>query len=130
MNQFDEREIQTHISILGWLFIVEHAFLLVLAGLAFTILPTIGAVSRDPDATVFLSILGTGFGVLMVVLALPGVLAGYGLLTRKAWGRVLALVVGILGLVNFPIGTAVGIYTVVVLMQRSANDYFKPVTLS
>jgi hypothetical protein len=124
MNQLDEREIQLHISILGWLFILEHAVLLVIAGLAFMVLPTIGAVSRDADATVVLSILGTGFGLFMLLLALPGILAGYGLLKRKSWGRVLALVIGILGLVNFPLGTAIGVYTLIVLMQHSATDYF------
>jgi hypothetical protein len=50
--------------------------------------------------------------------------AGYGLLRRRAWGRILALVVGFLGLVDFPLGTAIGIYTFWVLLQDSAADYF------
>jgi hypothetical protein len=47
----------------------------------------------------------------MALLGLPGLLAGYGLLTRKPWARILAIVVGILSLLNFPIGTAIGLYT-------------------
>jgi hypothetical protein len=58
------------------------------------------------------------------VLAIPGLVAGYGLLARKAWGRVLAIVVGILGLINFPVGTAIGIYAILVLLQEGANGYF------
>jgi hypothetical protein len=124
MNQFDERELQVHVAILGWLYIVANAVFLILAVFSFWLLPTIGAVSGDPDATVVLSIFGTAFGVLMVVLGLPGMLAGYGLLKRYSWARTLALVLGILGLVNFPVGTAIGIYTVLVLLQHSATDYF------
>jgi hypothetical protein len=59
-----------------------------------------------------------------MVLGIPGMVAGYGLLRRKAWGNILAMVVGFLGLVNFPLGTAIGIYTFWVLLQDSAADYF------
>jgi hypothetical protein len=42
-------------------------------------------------------------------------LAGYGLLNRKPWGRTVAIVAGILALIKFPMGTALGIYTLWVL---------------
>ena len=60
------------------------------------------------------------------MLAIPGLVAGAGLLARKSWARILAIVVGILGLVNFPIGTAIGVYTLFVLMQDAAAEYFAP----
>ena len=125
MNRLDERELQLHINILGWLFIAGHALFLLIALFVFFLLPTIGAVSGDPDATVILSIVGTAVGLLMAALGLPGLLAGYGLLKRKSWGRILALVVGVLGLVNFPVGTAIGIYTLLVLLQESATSIFE-----
>jgi len=62
--------------------------------------------------------------LLMAALGLPGLLAGYGLLTRKAWARVLAIVVGILSLLNFPIDAAIGIYTLWVLTQPVAAEYY------
>jgi hypothetical protein len=124
MNQLDEREIALHVSILGWLYIAANALFIVFAVFALWLLPTLGAVSRDPDATVVLSIMGTAFGGLMLVLGLPGVIAGYGLLKHRPWARTLAIVLGVLGLVNFPVGTAIGIYTLLVLLQRSANDFF------
>ena len=40
----------------------------------------------------------------------------YGLYTRARWGRILAIVVAILSLIKFPIGTALGIWTMVMLM--------------
>jgi hypothetical protein len=62
--------------------------------------------------------------VFFAVLALPGLLAGYGLLKRKKWGQILGIVVGVLSLFNIPVGTAIGAYTLFVLFQNSANDYF------
>jgi hypothetical protein len=62
----------------------------------------------------------------MVLLGFPGLLAGYGLLKRKPWARYLALILGVLELVNFPVGTAIGVYTLLILLQESATDYFAP----
>lgn len=55
---------------------------------------------------------------------LPGLLAGIGLLKRKSWARILALVVGFFSLFSFPLGTALAIYTFWVLLQDDSDDYF------
>jgi hypothetical protein len=118
------RELQQHVTILGWLYLVGHALFLVIGGFVFILLTGIAAVSGEREAMAVLGIVGTSVGLLLAALAVPGLLAGYGLLTRKPWARVLTLVVGILSLVNFPIGTAIGIYTFWVLTQETATDYF------
>ncbi|HEY2039072.1 MAG TPA: hypothetical protein VGG95_05370 [Edaphobacter sp.] len=59
--------------------------------------------------------------VLMAVLAF---VAGFSLLNRKSWGRVLAIVLAVLALLKFPFGTALGIYTLWVLAPAtSAMEY-------
>lgn len=128
MNSLSERDLHLHVNILGWLHIVSHAFLLATALFLGMLLPTIGVVSGDPDAAVILPMVGTAVGLFLTLLALPGIVAGYGLLKRRSWGRVLAIIVGILGLVNIPVGTIVGVYTLFVLLQESAHDYFAPIT--
>lgn len=50
-----------------------------------------------------------------VVMASLALLTGFSLLTRKPWGRTLAIVLAILSLLKFPVGTALGIYTLWVL---------------
>jgi hypothetical protein len=50
-----------------------------------------------------------------VVMAGLGLFVGYSLLTRKPWGRVLAIVLAVLALFKLPLGTALGIYTLWVL---------------
>jgi hypothetical protein len=124
MNAINQRDLQQHISILGWLYVVGHAFFLVIGGFVFVLLVGLAPVTGDPEPMWILSLVGTAVGLLMTALGLPGLLAGYGLLTRKPWSRVLAIVVGILSLINFPVGTAIGLYTLWVLTQPTATEYF------
>jgi hypothetical protein len=124
MNPISERDVQQHITILGWLYIAGHAIFLVVGAFVFLLLINIAAISGDAEAMTVLSIVGTSVGLLLAVLGIPGVIAGYGLLTRKRWARILTLVVGILGLMNFPLGTAIGVYTFWVLTQPAAAEYF------
>lgn len=53
--------------------------------------------------------------VATTVAAFLAFLVAYSLLTRRQWGRVLAIIVAILTLIKFPFGTALGIYTLWVL---------------
>ncbi|MCE7989382.1 MAG: hypothetical protein DYG89_50160 [Caldilinea sp. CFX5] len=119
-----QQELGQHINILAWLHIVGHAIFLIIGGFLFTLLTSIGAVSGDPQALAILSVVGTTVGLLLALLALPGMVAGYGLWRRRTWGRYLAIVVGIFNLVNFPIGTVIGAYTLIVLLQSGAEAYF------
>jgi hypothetical protein len=54
-------------------------------------------------------------GVFTAIGAGLSLLVGFSLLNRKPWGRTVAIVVAILALFKFPIGTALGIYTLWVL---------------
>jgi hypothetical protein len=47
----------------------------------------------------------------VVFSAALALITGYSLITRRPWGRVLAIVAAILALIKFPLGTALGIYT-------------------
>jgi hypothetical protein len=124
VDQLNEREFHQHVTLLGWLHILGNAILLVLGACTFTLLAGIGVASGDPVAARILSVVGLACGSLLVVLAIPGIVAGYGLLRRQSWARILAMVVGFLGLINFPVGTAIGLYTFWVLLQEKAAEYF------
>jgi len=65
----------------------------------------------------WISVLFGAFGVVHLVLA-------WGLSERKAWARPLGLIVGFLALIRFPLGTALGAYTLWVLLpEPSAREY-------
>jgi hypothetical protein len=124
----NRKQIEQHVPILGWLHLVGGAFFVAIGLFMFTVLSGISiAVAReDPIAPRILILVGTAVCTLLVVLGLPGIVAGYGLLKRRPWARGLAIVVGVLSLFNVPIGTAIGIYTLLVLMPSEATDHFVP----
>jgi hypothetical protein len=66
--------------------------------------------------------------LMTVVMASAAILTGYALLTRQPWGRVLAIVVGILALVKIPFGTALGIYTLWVLAPQASGAEWDEMT--
>lgn len=119
-----EREMDQHVKILGWLNIIGAALFIFIGALVFLFLVGIGAASGDPEAVPVLTLIATFVGGFMLVMALPGLAAGYGLLKRRSWGRVLAIVVGVLNILNFPLGTIIGVYTLYVLLQDEATVYF------
>ena len=112
--------------LVGW----THVVLGVLALLPALILPLVfggiwGIVavgSKDPQAS---AIVGVTFGVVLLivlgVLLVSGglsIVAGVGVLRGRAWGDVLAIVASLLHVLNFPIGTLVGGFTLWVLLAR------------
>jgi hypothetical protein len=52
------------------------------------------------------------FAVLLLLVGILPVLAGYGFRKGKAWVKPLGLALAIISMVNIPIGTALGIYTI------------------
>ena len=124
MNQMNQHDMEQHVPILGWLYVVSNSLFVAIGAFVFLLLVGLAPVTGEAEAKWVLALVGTTVGLLMAVLGVPGLLAGYGLLTRKSWARLLAIVVGILSLINFPIGTAIGIYTLWVLTQPAATEYF------
>lgn len=50
--------------------------------------------------------------------------AGWGLMEHRQWGRIVAIVAAILSLLKFPLGTALGIWTLVMLLgYRNSSLY-------
>ena len=52
------------------------------------------------------------FVVVLVTVALLPLLVGYGLLKRRRWTKPLGIGLAIISLINIPVGTALGIYTI------------------
>jgi len=54
--------------------------------------------------------------VILVARVALAVCAGWGLMQHAQWGRMVAIVAAIFSLLKFPVGTAMGIWTLVVLL--------------
>ena len=113
-----------HLRTLGGCWIVYGIIRLVLATLLVlysgTATVMFGALlSRVPDPFTLMGVFHFMY-ILMIALSIVcgilGLIAGLALLGGKVSGRTLALIAGFLSLSNIPLGTTLGIYTLVVLL--------------
>lgn len=116
---------QKHITILGACYIALGVIGLIIGALVATSLIGAGILSRDPQAMNVLSLIAMVVSGLFIVLAIPSLIAGFGLLRFRPWSRILAIVLGILNIFNVPFGTLLGIYTIVILMNDDATRLFE-----
>jgi hypothetical protein len=116
---------QNHITLLGVLHIARGALILLIGMAIFAVLSGVGVLSDDETAMGVLGIIGMIILFIMFALAVPSIIAGIGVLMRREWGRITALVVGILSLVDIPFGTAIGVYSIWVLMNDETRMLFQ-----
>lgn len=114
----------THIKVLGWLYIVLGVLGLLGAGAVILILVGSGLISGDRTAISVLVIVAAIVGGFLVLVSLPGIVAGAGLLGYRSWARILTLILGILNLPGFPVGTVLGVYTLYVLLDDETARLF------
>ena len=114
-----------HVTILGILYIVRGIIVLFVGVGLFVVLTGIGALSGDETALGVLGLIGSVVAGFMLLLSLPSIIAGIGLLKLQEWARILAIIVGCLSLFDIPFGTALGIYTLIILMDDRAIALFR-----
>jgi hypothetical protein len=107
---------ESHVRTLGILHIIFGA-LGVMGALAlfmvFGGLATFVGMAGDHDAGLGATALGgIGFviGIFVLVISLPGLIGGIGLLKLAPWSRMLMIVISAIELLHIPFGTALGIY--------------------
>lgn len=121
-----------HVKILGILHII-YAGLVVLVGIVVLVVMggiagIISTTDSSPDSQVappILGLIGIGVFILLLVLSLPGIIGGFGLMQFKAWARILVIVLSVFELISIPFGTALGIYGLWVLLNRDAERLFE-----
>lgn len=120
-----------HVRILAWLHIVFGALGLLAALIILAVFGgvagIVGFAAHEPDAQVavpILGLIGGGIFFLLLLLSLPGIIAGLGLLKFQPWARILTIVLSALNLLNVPVGTAIGVYGLWVLLQQDTERLF------
>jgi hypothetical protein len=83
---------------------------------------------RHDGAPAFLDPLIEGIAVVLLSLAGAGIIIGWGLLAKQPWARMTAIVFGALNLVEMPFGTALGIYTLWVLLPAESEQQYERIT--
>lgn len=113
-----------HIPIVGWLHIAHGAILMIVGVFVFLLLTGAGLASGDRPAILAVGVLSIFMLSLFVLFGLPHVIGGIALLNHKSWARTLVIVMSFFALAGFPIGTAIGIYSLWVLFNDDIKKAF------
>ncbi len=115
---------QSHVTILAALHIGFSTLILLGAFFAFAGLALGGALSGDLATFGATAGVGAFIAAFILLISVPGLIGGIGLLKRKEWARILVLVLGFINLINIPFGTILGAYTIWVLIKPETADLF------
>jgi hypothetical protein len=108
----------SHKRILGIIFTVTSILSILVAlflNIFFSVLWTFVMSQAGADEQLpleFISMLFQYLPWVIIVFSIPSLVAGIGLLNKASWAMTLALVLGCLKLLSFPVGTAIGVYTI------------------
>lgn len=116
---------EKHINVVAALQIGYSILGLIIAGTLFAVFYLIGDFVDDHEAEFVLSIIANVIMLISLIVSIPGIIAGIGLFKRKNWARILTLILSVLNLLSFPIGTALGIYSIWALVQPEVVADFK-----
>jgi hypothetical protein len=121
-----------HVKILGILHIIYAGFVLLIGVVVLVIMGGlagfISATGQSADSQVappILGLIGVGIFCFFLVLSLPGIIGGFGLLQFKSWARLLVIVLSAFELLSIPFGTALGIYGFWVLLNPETERLFQ-----
>jgi len=118
---------KAHVSVVGVIDVVSGVFftaLAVIVSLGTLLFAPMfyGAPLWSPEDAVVVGAVVLFVSAVFFAIGIPCLIAGVGLLKYKGWARILALIVAVLALASFPIGTAAGIYTLWVLTHKETEQ--------
>jgi hypothetical protein len=127
-----------HLRILGILWAIYSVFRIVIAGWAlvfnYYFLPMVPQfIPREAGAFAFpilhfLRGIYVFSSVYSLAIGILGVWTAWALLQRERSGRTVALIAGFISLISIPFGTALGVYTLVVLLPQTAGQNYDRLT--
>lgn len=121
--------VERHLSLVAILWIAASLLNLLGAGVLYvlghTIMLRVGQMAGAPVGPDFFLGLFTVLALFTGLKGLVGLMAGWGLLQREPWARILTLVLAFIALLNVPLGTALGVYTLWVLLAPNAEKEYR-----
>jgi hypothetical protein len=118
--------VQSHVRLLGILWLALSAFEAVGGFLALIVVAVVSHHPRIHELPSFVPHLIRAVALFSLIKAAGGFFAGWGLLNRQPWARSLAIALAIVSLFfHFPFGTALGVYTLWVLLPAHAEAEYE-----
>ncbi|MBZ5575360.1 MAG: zinc ribbon domain-containing protein [Acidobacteriia bacterium] len=121
-----QSRIAGHVRLLGIFWLALSAFRLI-PGLFLVAMFDRGLWFLPPEVPGFVHGILQAVGWLFLASGVVGIIAGWGLLDRQPWARMLAIVAGCFNLLDMPFGTALGIYTLWVLLPAQSEAEYRSV---
>ena len=119
--------LDTHVRVTAWLHIVLGVIAVCVIGFLAMIFGFAGAAAgasvhgRDASILAWLASFGVARFVFILAFPLLEIVGGVMLLGGSTAGRVITLIFSVLGLLNIPIGTAIGIYSLWALLREAPS---------
>ena len=125
MMQLRSGRVQRHLHLLAIFWFAISAFNAISGVILYILANTLLAPGGAAGAPDFLRPLLSVVAIIILGGAAFGFSAGWGLMHRESWARTLALVLAFLVLfINIPVGTAVGVYTMWVLLPGESDQEY------
>jgi hypothetical protein len=122
-----------HLHLMAIFWFVMAAFWMIPTAVMFALAAAAGtAIPADapPITHAIGPLLFFGLGIVFLAIGAARAFTGYGLLKVRSWGRVLALIMAFLMLLDLPFGTALAIYTLWVLLPLEAGEEYRRISAS
>jgi hypothetical protein len=122
-----QSRLERHLHTLGVLWITIGGLFLIPGVILMLLGSSIHFVIHDRE--IFGTVLGPLvlyiIGGSLLIMAAGGVCVGLGLMQRRPWARAAALILGVLAIFHPPFGTALGVYTLWVLLADERGDEYR-----
>ncbi len=121
----------THVKVIAVLFIVFGALGALgalFSSFLFSMIAAIVGSTQDPDAPLGIAVLGiTGatLTTILLILAVPYIICGWGMLKLRSWSRIFGIILAVISLVHIPLGTIFGIYALIILFNKETEALFQ-----
>jgi hypothetical protein len=79
-----------------------------------------------PEVLSIVPIILVFIGTLVLIVSIVGMIGAIGVIKKKEWGRITLLVVSFLHLIQIPLGTILGVYSIWVLLNDDTIQLFNP----
>lgn len=111
------------LRLLAWVYVTLCSSLLAVGAVV-----CVGLIlSTDPASSNALLYVGPAFIALAALYLIPGLAGGLGLLYRKKWARVVIVILSLPGIFLFPVGTALSVFGLWVLLGRDRSQLGSPI---
>jgi len=122
-----KENMEKHAQLIGIFWIVYGALGLLGGLIALVVLMSVSFIPEMGDiAPHILRIVGLAVASFLLLLGIPKIIGGLGLLKHREWARILVIILSALSLLNIPLGTALGVYSLIYLMKTEMIELFKP----